>query len=74
MNRLKIKINIIFCLTLFLFSFNTFCQKAIVFSSSIGYYNYRQTANALSVYHKLKKYGFNDQDIILMIPENSGCC
>jgi len=29
-------------------------QKAIVFSSSIGYYNYRQTANALTVYHKLK--------------------
>lgn len=43
-------------------------QKAIVFSSSIGYYNYRQTSNALKVYHKLKDYGFTDEDILLMIP------
>jgi glycosylphosphatidylinositol transamidase (GPIT) subunit GPI8 len=32
----------------------SYSQKAIVVSSSIGYYNYRQTANALKVYHKLK--------------------
>ncbi len=48
-------------------------QKAIVFSSSIGFYNYRQTANALMVYHHLKSNGFSDDDIILMIAENSGC-
>lgn len=35
-------------------TFLSYGQKAIVFSSSIGYYNYRQTANALKVYHKLK--------------------
>ena len=60
----KIHLNLIFSLL----CFQVFCQKAMIFSSSIGYYNYRQTANALSVYHKLKEYGFNDRDIILMIP------
>jgi glycosylphosphatidylinositol transamidase (GPIT) subunit GPI8 len=43
------------------------CQKAIIFSSSIGYYNYRQSANALVIYHKLKEYGFSDEDVTLMI-------
>ena len=66
MNTLNIKMH--FYLIFILLYFQVFCQKAIIFSSSIGYYNYRQTANALSVYHKLKEYGFNDQDIILMIP------
>ena len=35
-------------------------QRAFLFSSSVGYYNYRQNANLLTVYGMLKKYGFND--------------
>lgn len=47
---------------------------AILVSSSVGYYNYRQGANLLTVYQHLKANGFSDQDIILMMPENPGCC
>jgi glycosylphosphatidylinositol transamidase (GPIT) subunit GPI8 len=49
-------------------------QKAFVFSSSVGYYNYRQNANALKVYALLKANGVGDEDIILGFPENVGCC
>lgn len=49
-------------------------QKAYVFSSSVGYYNYRQNANAMKVYHTLKQRGLKDQDILLAFPENVGCC
>lgn len=41
---------------------------AILISSSVGYYNYRQGANLLTVYQHLKKNGFTDQEIILMMP------
>lgn len=40
-------------------------QKAFLLSSSVGYYNYRQNANVLKVYHLLKQSGFQDNDIIL---------
>jgi glycosylphosphatidylinositol transamidase (GPIT) subunit GPI8 len=43
-------------------------QKAFIFSSSVGYYNYRQNANALKVYSILKNNGFEDKDIILGFP------
>jgi len=33
-------------------------QKAYLLTSSVGYYNYRQVANALEIYHWLKKLGF----------------
>jgi glycosylphosphatidylinositol transamidase (GPIT) subunit GPI8 len=49
-------------------------QKAFIFSSSVGYYNYRQNANALKVYEMVKSKGFQDDDIILAFPENVGCC
>lgn len=49
-------------------------QKAYVFSSSVGYYNYRQNANAMKVYQMLKERGLKDQDILLAFPENVGCC
>jgi len=51
-----------------------FSQKAFIFSSSVGYYNYRQNANALKVYEMIKTKGFQDDDIILAFPENVGCC
>jgi len=43
-------------------------QKAFLFSSSVGYYNYRQNANVLKVYHTLKQSGFSENDIILAYP------
>jgi glycosylphosphatidylinositol transamidase (GPIT) subunit GPI8 len=49
-------------------------NKAILVSSSIGYYNYRQTSNLLSLYQQLKYKGFSDESITLMMPENGGCC
>lgn len=49
-------------------------QKALIFSSSVGYYNYRQNANALRVYHFLKNNGIDDADMVLAFPENVGCC
>lgn len=51
-----------------------FSQKAFIFSSSVGYYNYRQNANALKIYETLRTNGFEDKDILLAFPENVGCC
>lgn len=47
---------------------NTHSQKAFIFSSSVGYYNYRQNANALIVYELLKNNGFDDKDIVFGFP------
>ena len=41
---------------------------AIIFSTSIGWHNYRQSANALSFYHKLKEFGMNDDQILMINP------
>jgi glycosylphosphatidylinositol transamidase (GPIT) subunit GPI8 len=41
---------------------------AILLSSSIGYYNYRQGANLLTIYRILKQQGFSDSDIIMTMP------
>ena len=49
-------------------------QKAVLLTSSVGYYNYRQLANVLEVYQLMKKYGYQDDRLLLMIPENLGCC
>ncbi|OMJ86174.1 hypothetical protein SteCoe_12378 [Stentor coeruleus] len=46
---------------------------AVIISSSKYYYNYRHTVNALLIYQMLKKYGFDDDHIILMLPENHQC-
>ena len=43
------------------------CQKALLLSSSIGYYNIRQISNIVKVYHHLKDNGLTDDDIILMV-------
>jgi len=49
-------------------------QKAFLFSSSVGYYNYRQNANVLKMYSFFRDQGFEDDDMILAFPENVGCC
>lgn len=43
-------------------------QKAFIMSSSVGYYNYRQQANAMEVYQLLKKHGYEDQHMLLVFP------
>jgi glycosylphosphatidylinositol transamidase (GPIT) subunit GPI8 len=35
-----------------------YAQKALVMTSSVGYYNYRQQSNAMEVYRMLKEYGY----------------
>lgn len=49
-------------------------QKAILLSSSLGYYNYRQVSNIVKLYHNLRHNGFADEDILLMIGEMQPCC
>jgi glycosylphosphatidylinositol transamidase (GPIT) subunit GPI8 len=64
----------IFLAILLLITAIAFAQKAFIFSSSVGYYNYRQNANALKIYETIKGNGLEDKDIILGFPENVGCC
>lgn len=52
----------------------TLNQQAIILSSSIGFYNYRQTANAVQIYQYLKNNGFTDDKILLFLGEISACC
>ena len=49
-------------------------QQAFLFSSSVGYYNYRQNANLITVYEILKQYHYQDHQITLAFPENVACC
>jgi len=44
-----------------------YTQHAFILSSSVGFYNYRQTAGALKVYEHLKQRGFRDNNIFLGI-------
>ena len=46
---------------------------AIILNSSKFWFNYRHTVNALMMYQTLKRYGFSDERIILMLPENIPC-
>lgn len=46
---------------------------AVVIDSSRFYFNYRHTVNSLLIYQTLKKFGFPDDHIILMLPENHQC-
>ena len=50
------------------------CQQSFIFSSSVGYYNYRQNANVLQLFKNLIKNGFSEDDIWMGISENAGCC
>ncbi|KAL4470857.1 hypothetical protein ABPG72_016403 [Tetrahymena utriculariae] len=47
--------------------------KVIIMSTSKFWFNFRQATNTLLIYDILKKNGVRDEDIILMIPENSAC-
>lgn len=49
-------------------------QTVFILSSSVGYYNYRQNANALAVYQLLRERGFPHRKLLLAYPENVGCC
>ena len=46
---------------------------AIIVSTSILWYNYRHTANALAVYRAVKEMGLDDDHIILMIADDHAC-
>ena len=50
--------NTIYIVGVILISVLSNCQKAFLLTSSVGYYNYRQIANALEMYHWLKRLGF----------------
>lgn len=47
--------------------------SAILLSTSKFWFNYRQATNVLMIYQTLKKYGVKDEDILLLIPENTAC-
>jgi glycosylphosphatidylinositol transamidase (GPIT) subunit GPI8 len=46
---------------------------AIIVSTSIFWYNYRHTANALAVYRAVKEMGLDDDHIILMLADDHAC-
>lgn len=60
------------------FANNTFAHEyptlherwAVVLSASSGWFNYRHHADALSVYQLLKKHGYDDDHIILIVDDN----
>jgi phosphatidylinositol glycan class K len=46
---------------------------AVIVSTSMYWYNYRHTANALSIYRSAKRLGIPDSQIILMVAEDHAC-
>lgn len=44
--------------------------KAVVVATSSGWNNYRHQADALDFYQTLKRYGFKDEDIILIMEDD----
>ncbi|KAL7516416.1 hypothetical protein ACHAWX_001436 [Stephanocyclus meneghinianus] len=46
---------------------------AIIVSSSRYWFNYRHVTNALSMYHLLKRGGFSDDNIVLMLADDIPC-
>ena len=54
--------------------FSVISQKAYLLTTSVGYYNYRQLANVLEIYHILKNHGYEDHQVLFAFPENVGCC
>lgn len=46
---------------------------AVIVSSSRYWFNYRHVANALSVYHLLKRGGIADDNIVLMLADDIPC-
>ena len=47
--------------------------SVLIVSTSRFWHNYRHAANALSVYHTVKRLGVNDDDIIFMLADGFGC-
>lgn len=43
---------------------------AVILSASNFWFNYRHEANALGIYNELKKNGFPDSHIVLMVSDN----
>jgi phosphatidylinositol glycan class K len=52
---------------------NHTANVAIIVSSSRYWFNYRHVANALSIYHLLKRGGITDDNIILMLADDIPC-
>lgn len=50
------------------------CQKAMLISSSLGYYNIRQVNNIVKVYQHLRRQGLQDENILLLVSEPQTCC
>lgn len=46
---------------------------AVLVDSSKFYFNYRHTVNTLLIYKLLKRFNFDDDHIIIMLPENHQC-
>ncbi|MEW5302246.1 MAG: hypothetical protein WDW36_005048 [Sanguina aurantia] len=46
---------------------------AVIVSTSRYWLNYRHTANALAVYATVKRLGFHDSRILLMLPDDMAC-
>jgi GPI-anchor transamidase subunit K len=46
---------------------------AVIVSTSRYWFNYRHNANALAVYHAVKRMGIPDENIILMLPDDQAC-
>ncbi|PHJ20136.1 peptidase c13 family protein [Cystoisospora suis] len=46
---------------------------AVIVNTSRYWYNYRHTANALSIYHTVKRLGIPDSRIILMLADDHAC-
>ncbi|KAL3794472.1 hypothetical protein HJC23_013945 [Cyclotella cryptica] len=46
---------------------------AVIVSSSRYWFNYRHVTNALSMYHLLKRGGFSDDNIVLMLADDIPC-
>jgi len=47
-------------------------NHAVILSSSRYWFNYRHTANALSIYQMLRSSGFQDDHVVLMIADEYG--
>lgn len=46
---------------------------AVIVSTSRYWLNYRHTANALAIYATVKRLGFHDSNILLMLPDDMAC-
>ncbi|KAJ5079788.1 gpi-anchor transamidase [Anaeramoeba ignava] len=82
----SIKISLISILILFLLNSHTLKAKeitnteskitsnwAVIVSTSRFWFNYRHTANALSIYYLVKNLGIPDSQIILMLADDYAC-